>query len=455
MKRLNNKHDVYDMLNHETIWYRHGGPEEVGHSALYLPTCAVLRERPDDVHAEIVHSLIKEFTTLYGLNGTALSIMPNGEDHFTLIKTAHATHPARQHLLFEGYGLSSEQEGVAVHRQLARKASEHSFTVTISSGRTVDAWNTKPYFRERVTEAFGEDAVPPGVRLEAPRGPAEIVHTIKQMFKIGVKRVIVKVNGSGGEGNTIVTLGDDIKIVAEKVIGQISGVKEKWVSVEAWIPWQITGCCSFFLADSHAPIPMTLVQQVLSPITAGFIGSRSILDITYDDQQAIIEHTARIVDDARVEGVRGFCGADFIISLPGQTKNEFLLPSGLALRYIEATPRVGGHNQELKALSMIAKREGMMIDDFIHLRVCNKPVSNTASRDDVRLAIKTTLRDLAEPFDARPIREGDVRFLLDCNFGEQTQTHYDAIMLVSRRGRAEAKIRAAFEHLESLGMLQT
>ncbi|OGG52858.1 hypothetical protein A3C20_00460 [Candidatus Kaiserbacteria bacterium RIFCSPHIGHO2_02_FULL_55_25] len=452
---LRDSQDVYNLLNHATIWHRLGVAEEVGHSALYLPYCSVLRQKPE-VGADRVQALIEEFAMLYGMSGISRSIMPgNGQDHFEIIETIRKLNPIYQHLLFEGYEIASEQENASVHRDLARRARERGYMVTISSGSTVDRWNAKPYFRDRVVKALGHGAVPPGVHLDSPQHSEEIIQAIQNLFKTDAERVVVKISGSGGKGNTILTRGEDVQSASKEIYSRLLAKNEKWVAVEAWIPWQTTGCCSFFLADNHAPIPMTLVEQVLSPISAGFIGSKSLVNITSADQQAINDLTARIVNMALVEGIRGFCGVDFIISLPGRTKNELLLPSGLALRYIEATPRIGAHNQEMKALSMIATREGAAVDDFVHVRVCNNPIPGTTSRGDLYSWFAQALRDLAEPLTEQFIDYDTVHFLLDCNFGQDLRTRYDAIMFVCRRGRAEVKLRAAFSHLQSLGVLQT
>lgn len=451
---LHNRRDVYRLLNDETIWYRQGMAKEVGHSVLYLPCCAILRREPD-TNVESVRELIEEFATLYGLKGVSRSVMPTGQDHLEIVEAMRKMHPERRHLLFEGYEISSERENAEEHRKLAHRARQIGYTVTISSGQTVDVWNTKPHFRNRVVEILGHGAVPPGVHLESPQDVEVISRAVRGLFKNGAERVVVKTIGSGGRGNTIITCREDIISASEKVLVRLLTAEEKWLSVETWIPWQTTGCCSFFLVDGCAPIHMTLVEQVLSPTLSGFIGSCSLLSIGLADQEAIIEYAARIVDQALTEGVRGFCGVDFIVSLPGQSTDELLLPSGLALRFVEATPRIGANNQELKALSMIAARERATIDDFAHVRICNEPIPDSISRSDVRAHFMRILYDFAEPLTDRVVSNDKVYFLLDCNFGQDALTPYDAIMLVCRRGHAEPKLRAAYNHLQSLGLLQT
>jgi hypothetical protein len=133
-----------------------------------------------------------------------------------------------------------------------------------------------------------------------------------------------------------------------------------------------------------------------------------------------------------------------------------LLPdSRLALRFVEATARIGAHNRELRSLSLLADRERRATDDLVHLCVRNHPIPGAGDRAGAAEAVRRALGGIVEPLDARPLRPCRAHFLLVCNHLGPDKAN-DAVLFVGLRGeQTEARILEGYRVLLRRGMLKT
>jgi hypothetical protein len=316
----------------------------------------------------------------------------------------------------------------------------------------VETWNNKVAFRERAASILGPSSIPPGLQFDREE-EREILAAVEELFARGAPRVIVKQNGAGGIGNCILSSVDELSKVAPFLAKPIDE-SATWVSVEVMVPTTTSLCNSSFLTDTSVT-PVGLCEQILSEETKGFLGSKSFLSIEPRDSQAIVQTLLPLFEAMRLDGIRGFAAVDVIISPASEAPRELRLPSGSALRVIETNARVNGHNQELLAASLVAQREGLSVDDIVHLRTTNPPIAGSTSVAQSVEAIRTALEGLAVPLTRDPLLPRDVQFIVDSNDGG-APSHYDGVLLLARRSPgAPDRLRAALTRLRDVGIATT
>ncbi len=445
---------LYDQLNRRTLWFRGRGGEETGHTALYRPMRTIARTRPSDpARAGAVEELFSSTRTLFPDLASQPTILPAAdEDLEAALARFRQENPSIDALLFEGFGINPALEGAETCRALASWGRDAGLIVWNSDPDAVSTWNNKVAFRERAASILGPASIPPGMQFDREEEVA-IRTAIQELFADGASQVIVKQNGAGGGGNCILSSVDELSKLAPFLATPMDA-SATWVSVESWVPWTASLCNSSFLTDTSVT-PVGLCQQLLSAQSAGFLGSRSFLDLEPRDTQAVVRTLLPLFEAMRIDGIRGFAAVDVIVSPPSDAPQELRLPSGSALRVIETNARVNGHNQELLAASLVAQREGLSVDDIVHLRTTNPPIAGSTSVAQSVEAIRVALEGLAVPLTLAPLGETDVQFIVDSNDGS-APSHYDGVLLLARRAAdAPERLRAALTRLRSLGIAST
>jgi hypothetical protein len=458
---VSSRNDVYRLLNTRAIWYCMRGFTEKGSGFAYAPTSAVLG--PPSLEKMALQQLQREFVELFELGSQPLSVMPQGEDHLTLVRDLFAKRPGADVLFFEGFSFDSEREGVREQECIGDAIARSGKHVVLPSGQAADQWHDKRRFREEVMTIHGPEAVPYGESFDAP-SMLDLARFVWRAFASGVDRIVFKASGYAGKGNLIV---DRRKSTLESIMRRLSGIRRfrrrqrgsgsDWVSAEHWKPWVLSGISSFFvLGERDPPVHMATVQQILGERRGTYLGSRSFIDLSERDQNAVADLARPVIRLMQSEGLRGFAGMDWIISKPDGSRQEILLPdSGLAFRFVEATARIGAHNRELRTVSLLADREGRATDDLVHLCVRNHPIAGAGDRPGAVAAFRRALEGIAEPLDARSLQPHRAYFLLVCNHLGHTKAN-DAVMFVGLGGeQTEARIRQAHRLLLRRGVLRT
>ncbi len=447
---------IYEYLNQSAIWLRCDGGTEIGHSALYLPHSAVLRlEHSEESVRVATGEILAEIAQVTHSNGTA-SVHPAGnslEAVQAAVMQLHAADPGRHTLLFEGYFASSANEHRDRNLALAHwwEEMDPRHTVIHPDPQASDRWNDKTHFRSISKAILGDHSVPHGFSLISPQF-ADVQRLGHLLFERGAGSVILKRAGGGGLTNHIwgsaaaFTESDFDRLCK----ADLSGGHANWMSVEAWIPWEISGICSFFASSDHSIRHMHLAQQMLSPKSAGFIGSQSWTSLSEADQEAVILHSSRLVEKAYRDGIEGFCGVDFVVCAEGVTTG-IPLPSRRKLLFIEATPRIGGHNQESKLAAMVAHGRGIGLHDMAWARVGNRPWAGVG-RDETYVAMKALQRGQTTRLIASSTLDHGPCMLLDCN--HRKPSIYDAIFLACRKKKL-AGMEEALRRLDDAGVLRT
>ena len=396
-----------------------------------------------------------EFQELLGLTEAPPVILPpQGEDIVPLVEQVlrQGSRPALA--MFEGYILKAEREGRSRDARLAELFRENNVPVVLSTPDASDAWNGKPYFRHRIEKILGRGALPRGKVFERT-SDAEIVRYVTDLFAEGEQRVIVKVHGANGRGNLLLEPGDDLETRIGDFVKNPWDRESRWALVEAWRCWEHTYCCSYFInAENTLPIPLETCEQLLAPETAGFIGSRSFTDVSAKDLGIVQGALLPAVRAMGEDGIRGFVGIDVILVEPRPSDVLVLPDSGLGVLLVEANARINGHLQERLFAGYLAQREGLDLDDVLHLRVGNKPVESAEDRAGSAAFFTENLKGLAQPLTPRPMQEGKVYFVLDENNGQHPSN--DGILFVARSGPgAEEAIMNAQDHLQEGGHLES
>ncbi len=200
----------YELLTRKVLWIRWDGAEENGYSAFYLPSLAILRKWPADVgRGRCVENLLSHAAQLYGVETRALAEMPSEEQQIPAIATRILRrNPEITTVLFEGYAHAPAQEGADAHGSLEKELFGSGCEILLSDLAAARAWISKAAFYERVASYYGLDAALPGVTLRDPSIGEVLVVVGKWLEHAG--RVIVKRNGSGGEGNLVIQAGADL-----------------------------------------------------------------------------------------------------------------------------------------------------------------------------------------------------------------------------------------------------
>ena len=429
--------NVYHRLNNEMLWIRNDQTRiESGHSLLYAPMKGVLRIAPKEIEKqEALEALHEKTINLLGIDPSQSSVFPEGSDLNSRLKAILAMTkkmPELKTLFCEGYAVDSSIEGAEEDIKVKKFFSKNGFDVIHSDPKSADRWHNKTWFRRVVSEIYDKQIIPIGMAFGKPSIQKDILPFVRGMFKANAD-VILKKNGEGGMANlkllrTQNNYEEEIDCFL-KNYKKTSGYCDHWISCEMWTRWSFTGCCSYVIDGKSFPSCSGLVEQILAPGKTAFKGSTSAILLCAEDRKKIKELVFPVIKKMEIDGIRGFAGIDFILSKPDYTKDEYRLPvSDLAFRFVEATTRIGGHNQELKALSLIAEREGVNVDDLIHLKICNKPVKGTKSRQEVESYFCNLLKDVAKPFSMKPLKRGEIFFLLGTNMGAHQPSMFDCLM---------------------------
>lgn len=361
---------VYDLLRDHTITWRNLGlaARENGHGMLYLPKGSVLRAMPDE-DTSVILQMRTELKEIFGISDSEFSFIPGkAQSAQDLAYTILARYPERRTVLFEGYAIDSAKEGADFHSEVVKVLRTEGVQVLWSKPSSVDMWNNKLHSRAWFAETFGKDAIPTGKRLEVNEvQDTNVPALVAEVLASSTGKVIVKRNGGGGLGNLIITSDQDYSTELDAFLAKTLEEKS-WVSIEEWVPWIKSGCCSCFIDNDGGVTPIAVVEQILSQDgSAGFIGSR-FTDLAVIDQNALFEYVKKLGEKLYQDGIRGFAGFDFIIldeSVP--VKFGLKLPSDNRFMFVEVTPRTGGHNQELRFVDLLENR--WKISGLYHFRV--------------------------------------------------------------------------------------
>lgn len=441
---------LYDTLNTETLWIRAQGTEENGHSALYLPTRAILRTHPANPDAALAaRTLMDTFAALYRVNGAPRAVL--ADPNATLIDQAlpFLEDGTVRNVVFEGYGVNPAMEHRETNEITAAALRARGLTVFLSNADAAGRWMSKTYFSHRAHALLGAEAAPSGISLEEAEA-ATISAAVREIFASGASRAIVKMSGMAGGGNLLLDASDDVEDLVGAFLTKRLGSSMVWARIEAWMTWSSSYCCSFFLLGDGDPVHLALTQQILAPRNAGFVGSRGFLEIDDQDASAVVSHARVLADAMQADGLRGFTAVDLIVGAPTGRAGELVLPSGQALRFVECNPRINGHNQELKAVSLIAARDGRDLLDYVHLRVGNTMLPGTTA--EARAALAELLTGIAAPLTDAPIGSADVRYVVDTNLGIGPPIHDGILFLTERDAGAPARLLRALEHLRARGL---
>lgn len=440
---------IYDLIR-QSVWNR--GPNtgtESGHTWLYRPFGTIARRCGPNRSA--LETMRDEFLELYGIDDAPASVMPDPDTDIdgclAILDSLFEATPHSSHLLSEGYAMDSRAEGSEFDFRLTRQALVRRKKTICAGGIVCDQWNDKGFFRERALEIHGPQAVTPGTRFEEPSIDG-VVSWLESVFDDGANKAVVKITGAAGHGNLIV--GKDT--LSRDAIGEILGrANGSWVIGEVWRPWVKSFCVSFFAPDdSSLPVHMTVCGQVLTK-SGGFIGGKSFDTLSDRDREALGAICRPLAICMRDYDMRGFMGFDVILCVPKRGDRNILPDCGLAVVFIETNARLNGHNQEIMALDLLARRDSVDRESLVHMRVRNKPVNGASDRAASQRFFARALEGIAQPLTTRRMVDGQAYFLLDVNCGETASAH-DAVMFVGTR-EAEPTIMTAYEHLIGEGLL--
>jgi hypothetical protein len=437
------REDVYNLIR-RGVWNR--GPNsgtESGHTWLYRPFGALARRCHND--RATLESMRDEFLRLYGVTDAPPSVMPDldttPEGCVAIVDALFDSMPHGHTLVSEGYAMNSKLEGSDLDYHLVRETHRRGKRTIYAGGTVCDQWNDKSFFREQALQIHGPQAVTHGTHFEEPT-TVKVSGWLESVLVNGADKAVVKVIGAAGHGNLIVKRG----AISRHEIGEfLSHAKGSWVIGEVWRPWVKSCCVSFFAPDDTClPVHMTTCGQVLTK-TGGFIGGKSFDTLTDRDQVALGAICRPLAIRMRDYGIRAFMGFDVILCIPQKGDRNILPDSGLAVVFIETNARLNGHNQEILALDLLARRDGIDRESLVHMRVRNKPVAGASDRAASQRFFANKLKGIAEPLTPHRMTDGVAYFLLDVNCGEAESAH-DAVMFVGSRS-AEAAIGAAYERL--------
>ncbi len=444
----------YELLTRKVLWIRWDGAEENGYSAFYLPSLAILRKWPADVgRGRCVENLLSHAAQLYGVETRALAEMPSEEQQIPAIATRILRrNPEITTVLFEGYAHAPAQEGADAHGSLEKELFGSGCEILLSDLAAARAWISKAAFYERVASYYGLDAALPGVTLRDPSIGEVLVVVGKWLEHAG--RVIVKRNGSGGEGNLVIQAGADL--LGSRLESFLSAAYEPtadWVRVESWLDWDSTYCCSFFLRASGEPLHVALAQQVISGDHAAFIGSRDMLDLDERDQEAVIDLTKPLARLMQLDGIRGFSAVDLIVSRIRGWEDGLRLPSGRALRFVECNPRINGHNQILIAVNRLAARGGYRPGDLAYLSVKMRPFVVAGELQEMQNVLDRSLDGMAKPLTDERLRGGSISYLIAPKVQISSIYASDVVFVGLRRWSPLQQMLAAAEALRRAGLV--
>lgn len=441
---------VYDLIAGNAVWNR--GPNtgtENGHTWLYRPFGTIARRVGPN--RNVLEQMRDEFLELYGVTNAPASIMPEqdstAEACIGMVDDLFASMPAATTFISEGYAMDSAKEGKDFDYRLVRESIRLGKKTICAGGTVCDKWNNKATFREQTIAIHGQNSVPMGTAFEQPNVSTARAW-LASVFDEGYDKAVLKITGAAGMGNLIVNRNEIDDAAIADIIARADG---SWVIGEAWRPWVKSFCVSFFAPDDVSlPVHMTVCGQMLTK-GGGFIGGKSFDTVSKRDQEALAAIVRPIAITMRDDGMRGFMGFDVILCIPRKEDRNILPDCGLSVVFIETNARLNGHNQEMLALDLVARRDGINRENLVHMRVRNTPVKGAEDRAASWRFFTERLHGIAKPLTGRKLVEGEVNFLLDVNCGATPSPH-DAIMFLGKEESAP-QIMTAFERLLGEGLL--
>lgn len=262
-------------------------------------------------------------------------------------------------LLHEGYLLEPTDEGA---REIEKLRADLGGRFWACSPEVWRAWGCKPSFRERCGDILGAHAMPLGVETTATE-EAEVVSAVLGFQRKSSGTVIVKLPGSGGDGNRVLR--------PESADSWPERIRHVWagravepgrpvdVVVETWLPWTTTYSVSFLVAPDTSPTLVAACEQVLDPATGGFVGSRSHGPLDRADGAAMVAQLVPLLEAMRSDGYVGVAAIDVVVG-PGTSWSGrgIELPSGQRMAVIECNPRFNQHNR----IGLVVARLGRQWD---------------------------------------------------------------------------------------------
>jgi hypothetical protein len=428
--------DLYMCLREKTIWCSSDleTPSEKGVSFTYMPAALLEQAVPEDKRSSLIAIREQMLDVLCLRHLPPATFYDSNQSVFLQLRSLIDAHSDPKYLLHEGYSLNSKEEGALQNLEAFGNISNLGIEVWHSEPIIADHWNSKPYFTEKVSDILGSDSVSPGITLNT-HDLKEVVKTTEEFFADHISKVILKLNNSGGRGNLIVSNDDNFSLYIKEFIASKKDKDSEWIRIEHVVPWLFSFCISFFIKDdSQKPVLMGFCEQILNSEKFEFAGCTSILPISSEDVLAIVDNLRPIVHQMQQDGVRGFVGIDVIVSETDANWQGLLLPSGLAMKVIEANARLNGHNVIITFISHVAAKHEVSLSQMVFLNLRNLPVSGTKSRADVEQAIIAFLDGYAVQYSGEELNANTLYFILVCNFGDTAPNTSDSIILFGKSG---------------------
>lgn len=455
---ITSRADVYRALtNGEAILVRIPISRERGQSYVFHHGAVLRPIHADERIAQESFLFGERLNTCFSVRPPHACVMPVEVDPKTYIMHVEDLRRATgaKYLVFEGYAIDPKEEGVDLVNALAAHFAG-KLEVINPPASVVAHWNDKPTFRRNVVDEFGEKAIPWGTRVENLVDDQLVAAMLRARQMSPVRRAILKIGGAGGLGNVILEAHDDETAAYDRV--ELLKKTPVWrfakdALAEAWVPWEETLCCSFFVTNEKLVIPMEMCSQVISAKTAGFMGGTSHIAVNRTEQEEIREVLLSVVRRMALEGMRGFLAMDVIIS---KEHGGLPLSSGRCVRLIEANMRVNGHNQERMFVWRVARRDGIAPDSVAHMRL-GAYASGKQDMNSAHAAFDVALRGKAISFTVAstesPIRRGFVYYVVMDNHGGDPSL-YDAVLLFGHGLSKSDPFGNARRALERAGLLR-
>lgn len=259
-------------------------------------------------------------------------------------------------LLHEGYMVDPAAEGSAEIEKLRVELGDRFWAV---SPELWNAWGSKGPFRRRCRDVLGDFSVPPGIELTA-EGARDVLGHLNSFDARPPGRTVVKLPGGGGMGNLVLT-----PDTTESWPRRVDALwkehdrlpKPADVVIEAWLPWQNTYSVSFLVTPARATTLLAVTEQLVDPIKAGWVGSRTGGPLGEADTAAVLDHLQGVVDAMTADGYVGVVALDIIVG-PGAAwaGHGLALPSGQRMCVIECNPRFNQHNRTGMVVERLARR---------------------------------------------------------------------------------------------------
>lgn len=328
----------------------HPSENELGVAA--FATHALLAPLPEDADRRArLHLLLEMMSD--GVGEDAAKFREPGRSLFDQISAAPASGAARR-LLHEGFLVAPLRES---HDQVAELEQGAVGLMLWSTPEVWWRWGSKPMFRAACASLLGEQAVPPGRTLTVG-SLAELDEAVADVLRDTATRVIVKLPGIGGQGNTIVTKRNSPRLAS---LWQHSAAAQHGVGadvvIESWLPWDSTHSLSYFMEPSRAPRTIALCRQRVDTQIGRFIGSTNEESLHARDADALRHHLAPVLASMTASGYRGVAGIDVIVGSAARWSGWGLpLPSGAVACLIECNPRFNRHNRVGLLIERLARR---------------------------------------------------------------------------------------------------